>query len=69
MNYEKISLGMTPDQVTAAAGKPRRMYRVDSTGQGTLMPTPAGTSETWFYKSGLVQFHDGKVVAKGAKVE
>ena len=40
---------------------------MESTGQGTVLPTPAGASETWFYKRGLIQFHDGKVVAKGQK--
>jgi hypothetical protein len=67
-NYDKVSLGMTPDQVLSAAGTPNRMYQMESTGQGTVIPTPAGRTETWFYKSGLVQFHDGKVVAKGHKV-
>jgi len=68
-NYEKVSLGMTAEQVLTVAGKPHRMFRMESTGQGTVLPTPAGTSETWFYKTGLIQFHDGKVVAKGEKVE
>jgi hypothetical protein len=68
-NYDKVSLGMTSDQVLSVAGKPHRMYRMESAGQGTMFPTPAGTSETWFYKSGLIQFHDGKVVAKGEKVQ
>lgn len=67
-NYDKVSLGMTSDQVLTVAGKPHRMYRMDSAGQGTLLPTPAGSSETWFYRSGMIQFHDGKVVAKGQKV-
>ena len=68
-NYDKVSLGMTSAQVLTLAGKPHRMFRMESTGQGTVLPTPAGTSETWFYKTGLIQFHDGKVVAKGEKVE
>lgn len=68
-NYEKVSLGMTAEQVLTVAGKPHRMFRMESTGQGTVLPTPAGSTETWFYKSGLIQFHDGKVVAKGAKVK
>jgi hypothetical protein len=68
-NYEKVSLGMTTEQVVTVAGKPHRMFRMESTGQGTLLPTPAGASETWFYKTGLIQFHDGKVVAKGEKVK
>jgi hypothetical protein len=68
MNYDRVSLGMSSDQVLAAAGKPNRIYQMESTGQGTMLPTPAGTMETWFYKSGLVQFHNGKVVAKGQKV-
>lgn len=66
-NYDKVSLGMTPEQVTTLAGKPHRVYRMESAGKGTMFPTPAGTSETWFYKTGLIQFHDGKVVAKGEK--
>jgi hypothetical protein len=68
-NYEKVSLGMTADQVLSVAGKPNRSYRMESAGQGTILPTPAGTSETWFYKGGMIQFHDGKVVAKGQKVK
>jgi len=68
-NYEKVSLGMTSDQVLSVAGKPHGRFRMESTGQGTLIPTPEGKSETWFYKSGLIQFHDGKVVAKGQKSE
>ena len=68
-SYDKVSLGMTSDQVLTAAGKPNRKYRLESAGEGTMVPTPAGKSETWFYKTGLVQFHDGKVVAKGEKVE
>ncbi len=68
-NYEKVSLGMTPEQVRTVAGKPHRKFRMESTGQGTILPTPAGTSETWFYDTGLIQFHDGKVVAKGEKTE
>ena len=67
-NYEKVSLGMTPDQVLTVAGKPNRMFRMESAGEGTILPTPAGKSETWFYKTGLIQFHDGKVVAKGEKL-
>lgn len=59
---------MTSDQVLTVAGKPHRMYRVESTGQETLLPMPAGSSETWMYKSGMVQFHDGKVVIKGERV-
>jgi len=68
-NYDKVSLGMTSAQVLTVAGKPHRMFRMESTGQGTVLPTPAGMSETWFYKTGIIQFHDGKVVAKGEKVE
>lgn len=68
-NYEKVSLGMSTEQVVTVAGKPHRMFRMESTGQGTMLPTPAGASETWFYKTGLIQFHDGKVVAKGEKVK
>jgi hypothetical protein len=68
-NYDKVSLGMTADQVLAVAGKPNKQFLMESTGEGTLLPTPAGKSETWFYKTGLIQFHDGKVVAKGEKVE
>ena len=60
---------MTADQVRTVAGKPNSKFRMESTGQGTILPTPAGASETWFYKSGLIQFHDGKVVAKGEKLE
>lgn len=67
-NYDKVSLGMPSDQVLTVAGKPHRIYRMESAGEGTMLPTPAGTSETWFYKSGMIQFHDGKVVAKGEKV-
>lgn len=68
-NYEKVSLGMTAGQVLTVAGTPHRKFRMESTGQGTVLPTPAGASETWFYKRGLIQFHDGKVVAKGQKFE
>ena len=68
-NYEKVSLGMTADQVLTVAGKPNSKFRMESTGQGTIIPTPAGASETWFYKGGMIQFHDGKVVAKGVKVQ
>ena len=68
-NYEKVSLGMSPEQVLTVAGSPHKKFRMESTGQGTLLPTPAGASETWFYKTGLIQFHDGKVVAKGEKIE
>jgi hypothetical protein len=68
-NYDKVSLGMTAEQVRTVAGKPHHMYRLESAGEGTLLPTPAGNSETWFYKTGMIQFHDGKVVAKGEKVE
>lgn len=67
-NYDKVSLGMSPDQVLSVAGKPNRIFKMESTGQGTVLPTPAGATETWFYKSGLIQFHNGKVVAKGQKV-
>ncbi len=66
-NYEKVSLGMTVDQVLTVAGKPHQKFRMESSGVGTVLPTPAGSSETWFYKRGLIQFHDGKVVAKGQK--
>ena len=68
-NYDKVSLGMSSDQVLTVAGKPNRKFRMESAGQGTILPTPAGKSETWFYKSGMIQFHDGKVVAKGQKVD
>ena len=66
-NYDKVSLGMSSDQVLSVAGKPNRIFQMESTGQGTVLPTPAGTTETWSYKSGLIQFHNGKVVAKGRK--
>jgi len=69
LNYDKVSLGMTTEQVLTVAGKPHHQYRMESTGQGTILPTPAGSSDTWFYKGGMIQFHDGKVVAKGVKVE
>jgi hypothetical protein len=69
LKYDKVSLGMSPDEVVSVAGAPRSKFRMESTGQGTLVPTPAGASETWFYKSGLIQFHNGKVVAKGASVK
>ena len=52
-NYEKVSLGMTSEQVLTVAGKPNSKFRMESTGQGTVIPTPAGKTETWFYKSGL----------------
>jgi len=68
LNYDQVSLGMSSDQVLSVAGKPNRIYQMESTGQGTVLPTPAGTTETWFYKSGLVQFNNGKVVAKAQKV-
>jgi len=68
-NYDKVSLGMSADQVLTVAGKPNSKFKMESTGQGTLIPTPAGASDTWFYKGGMIQFHDGKVVAKGEKVE
>ena len=68
-NYDKVSLGMNPDQVLTVAGKPNRKFLMESTGQGTIVPTPTGKSETWFYKSGVIQFHDGKVVAKGQKTD
>ena len=68
-NYEKVSLGMSSDQVLTVAGKPNSKFRMESTGQGTIIPTPVGKTETWFYKSGLIQFHEGKVVAKGEKLE
>jgi len=68
-NYDKVSLGMTADQVLSVAGKPNRQFRMESTGEGTLPPTPVGKSETWFYKTGIIQFHEGKVVAKGEKLE
>ena len=68
-NYDKVSLGMTADQVLTVAGKPNSKFKMESTGQGTIIPTPAGASDTWFYKGGMIQFHDGKVVAKGVKVE
>jgi hypothetical protein len=67
-NCGKVSLGMTPDQVVPVAGQPHKKYRMESAGQGAMIPTPAGTSETWFYKGGLIQFHDGQVVAKGEKM-
>jgi hypothetical protein len=68
-NYDKVSLGMTADQVLTVAGKPNSKFKMESTGQGTIIPTPAGASDTWFYKGGMIQFHDGKVVAKGVKTE
>jgi hypothetical protein len=68
-NYDKVSLGMTTEQVLRVAGKPNHKFLMESTGQGTILPTPAGSSDTWFYKGGMIQFHDGKVVAKGVKVE
>ena len=67
-NYDGVSLGMSSEQVLSVAGKPNRIFQMESTGQGTLLPTPAGTTETWFYKSGIIQFHNGKVVAKGQSV-
>jgi len=68
-NYDKVSLGMTADQVLTVAGKPNSKFKMESTGEGTIIPTPAGASDTWFYKGGMIQFHDGKVVAKGVKVQ
>ena len=41
-NYDKVSLGMTADQVLTVAGKPNSKFRMESTGQGTIIPTPAG---------------------------
>lgn len=68
LNYDRVSLGMSSDQVVSVAGKPNRIYQMESTGQGMVLPLPAGTTETWFYRSGLIQFHNGKVVAKGHRV-
>jgi hypothetical protein len=68
-NYDKVSLGMTTEQVLSVAGKPNHKFLMESTGKDTIFPTPAGSSDTWFYKGGMIQFHDGKVVAKGVKVE
>ena len=68
-NYDKVSLGMSQEQVLAVAGKPHHKFRMESTGQGTILPTPAGSSDAWFYNGGMIQFHDGKVVVKGVKVE
>lgn len=68
-NYDKIMLGMTADQVLAVTGKPNSQYKMESSGQGTIIPTPAGSSDTWFYKGGMIQFHDGKVVAKGLRTK
>ena len=67
-NYDRVMLGMTSDQVMSVAGKPNKIYQMESTGQGTVLPTPAGKTETWFYESGLIQFNNGKVVAKGQRV-
>ena len=51
------------------AGKPHNKFRMESAGQGTILPAPAGTSETWFDETGLIQFLDRKVVAKGEPLE
>jgi hypothetical protein len=67
-SYDQISLGMTSEEVEKIAGKPHRVFQVESTGEGTLLPTPAGKHELWFYRGGVVQFSEGKVVAKGQRI-
>jgi hypothetical protein len=67
-SYDQISLGMTPEEVMKIAGKPHRILQVESAGQGTLFPTPAGKHELWIYRGGIVQFSEGKVVAKGQRI-
>jgi hypothetical protein len=66
-NFDQISLGMTPEEVLKIAGKPHRILLIESTGQGTLVPTPAGKHELWIYRGGAIQFTEGKVVAKGQR--
>ena len=68
-NYEQVALGMSPEQVMEIAGKPHRILLLETTGEGTLLPTPAGKHEIWFYRGGAVHFNEGKVVAKGQRVE
>jgi hypothetical protein len=68
-NYDKVSLGMNPEEVLQVAGKPHRIFQMESTGQGTLIPTPPGKHEVWFYRGGVIQFNEGKVVAKGHKIQ
>ena len=68
-NYEKVFLGMSPEEVLTVAGKPHRVFHMESTGQGTLIPTPPGKHEVWFYRGGVIQFNEGKVVAKGLKIQ
>ncbi|MDH7499597.1 MAG: hypothetical protein QHH30_04350 [candidate division NC10 bacterium] len=67
-SYDQISLGMTPEEVMKIAGAPHRILLVESTGEGTLLPTPAGKHEVWIYRGGVIQFSEGKVVAKGQRV-
>jgi hypothetical protein len=68
-NYDQVGLGMNPEQVKEIAGDPHRIIQIESTGEGTLIPMPAGKEEIWIYCCGMIQFHDGKVVAKGQRVK
>jgi len=67
-SYDQISLGMSPEEVMKIAGTPHRILLVESTGEGTLLPTPAGKHELWIYRGGIIQFSEGKVVAKGQRI-
>lgn len=67
-NYEKLSLGMSKQEVKSIAGEPHRIVEAECSGEGPLVSKP-GKYEFWFYRHGILVFSGDKLASKGRKVD
>lgn len=60
--YDKIQLGMTPDQVVAVAGQPKSKGSPGNTQSGG--GAEAAAAENWMYGKVMIMFNNGAVTNK-----
>ncbi len=66
LQYDKVSLGMSRDEVKKIAGKPSRILEGETTGEGAFV-SKAGKYEIWFYRGGALIFSEDKLIDKAHK--
>jgi len=65
-NYEKVSLGMSKEDVKNIAGKPSRVLEGETTGEAGLI-NKAGKYEIWLYRGSFLIFSEDKLINKARK--
>lgn len=66
LQYDKITLGMSREDVKKIAGKPSRVLEGETTGEGAFV-SKAGKYEIWLYRGGALIFSEDKLIDKAHK--